>query len=103
AANGVSELYNTAPFIQRRGARAEAYRSLRTNIEFATVDGPLRTLLVTSAVPGEGKTTTAVNLALVMAQTGRQVLLVDADFRMPGVHRILALPNTRGLSTILRS
>ena len=84
-------------------ALAEAYRSLRTNIEFAAVDGPVRTLLVTSAIPGEGKTTIAANLAVVFAQAGRRTILLDADFRKPGVHTIFDLPNDQGLSDLLRS
>ncbi len=82
---------------------AEAYRSLRTSIEFASVDAPVRTLLVTSAIPGEGKTTTAANVAVVFAQAGRRTILLDADFRKPGVHRIFDLPNSEGLSNLLRS
>jgi capsular exopolysaccharide synthesis family protein len=81
---------------------AEAYRTLRTNVEFSAVDRPIKTLLVTSAVPGEGKTVTAANLAVVFAQAGRRVLLVDADLRKPGVHIIFDLPNAHGLTTLLR-
>jgi capsular exopolysaccharide synthesis family protein len=72
-------------------------------VEFASVDVPLRTLLVTSAVPDEGKTVTAANLAVVFAQAGRRVLLVDADLRKPSVHTIFALPNAHGLTSMLRS
>ena len=74
----------------------------RTNIEFSALDKPIQTLLVTSAVPGEGKTVTAANLAVVFAQAGRRVLLVDADLRKPGVHIIFDLPNAHGLTTLLR-
>jgi len=81
---------------------AEAYRTLRTNVEFAPIDGPTRTLLVTSSVPGEGRTVTAANLAVVFAQAGRRVLLVDADLRKPGVHIIFGLPNEHGLTTLFR-
>ena len=86
-----------------RSAVAEAYRALRTNIEFASLRAPIRTLLVTSSVPGEGKTVTAANLAVVFAQAGRRVLLVDADLRKPGVHILFDLPNAHGLTTLLRS
>ena len=84
-----------------RSAAAEAYRTLRTNIEFASIDGSLKTLLVTSSVPGEGKTVTAANLAVVFAQAGRRVLLVDADLRKPGAHRMFDLPNSEGLTTLV--
>jgi len=97
-----SEIYRLAALLYPRSSIAEAYRALRTNIEFASVDAPIRTLLVTSSVPGEGKTTTASNLAIVFAQAGRRVLLVDADLRKPGVHEIFDLPNTHGLTTLLR-
>jgi capsular exopolysaccharide synthesis family protein len=100
---GRKEFYQLATLLYHRGAAAEAYRSLRTNLEFAAVDSPVRTLLVTSAIPGEGKTTTAANVAVVFAQAGRRTILLDADFRKPGIHRIFDLPNTRGLSTLLHS
>nr|MBA2558591.1 CpsD/CapB family tyrosine-protein kinase [Propionibacteriales bacterium] len=76
---------------------------LRNNVEFASVDAPIQTLLVTSSIPGEGKTVTAANLAVVFAQAGRQVLLVDADLRKPGIHVIFDLPNAHGLTTLVRS
>ena len=81
----------------------EAYRTLRANVEFASLDRPIRTLLVTSALPSEGKTVTAANLAVVFAQGGRRVLLVDADLRQPGAHELFALPNTHGLTTLIQS
>ena len=83
-----SEIYRLATLLSHLGPVAEAYRSLRTSIEFAGVDAPVRTLLVTSAIPGEGKTTTAANVAVVFAQAGRRTILLDADFRKPGIHRI---------------
>ena len=98
-----SEIYRLAALLYPRSGVAEAYRTIRTNIEFASVDAPVGTLLVTSSIPGEGKTTTASNLALVFAQAGRRVLLVDADLRKPGVHVIFDLPNSRGLTSLLRS
>lgn len=88
----------TAP----RSAAAEAYRTLRTNLEFASVDVPLRSILVTSAIPGEGKTTTASNIALAFAQAGRRVILLDADMRRPGIHKVFELPNSSGLTNLLR-
>ena len=85
-----------------RSPIAEAFRSLRTNLEFAGVDKPLKTILVTSVGPGEGKTTIAVNLAIVIAQGGKHGVLLDADLRRPTVHKVLAVPNRRGLSDIFR-
>ena len=97
------EMYRLATLLNPRSPAAEAYRTLRTNIEFASVDSPLRTILVTSAIPGEGKTTTAANLAIAFAQAGRRTLLLDADLRKPGVHRIFELPNATGLTSLVRA
>lgn len=80
---------------------AEAYRVLRTNLQFSSVDKPLDALLVTSSGPGEGKTTTSSNLAIAMAQSDKRVILVDADLRRPSLHRMWHLPNNVGLSTAL--
>ena len=79
----------------------ESYRVLRTNILYSSPDNPLRTLVVTSPLPGEGKTTTSGNLAVVMAQGGSQVLLVDLDLRMPSVHRLFGISNRVGLTNLL--
>ncbi len=87
---------------QPRSPVSEAFRLLRTNLEFAGVDRPLRRILVTSAGPGEGKTTISVNLAAIMAQGGKRVTLLDADLRRPMVHRFLGLPNKVGLSDLFR-
>ena len=86
---------------QPRSPVAEAFRTLRTNIEFSGLDKPIKTLAITSPSPGEGKTTISVNLATTIAQSGRKVVLVDADLRRPKVHRFLAIPNRAGLSDIL--
>jgi capsular exopolysaccharide synthesis family protein len=84
-----------------RSAACEAYRSLRTNIKFAGLDQPCRSILVTSATAGEGKTTTAANLGVVVAQAGSRVCLVDSDLRRPNLHRVFGLDNARGLTTAL--
>lgn len=81
---------------------SEAYRSLRTNFQFATIKQKPRTVMVTSAVPGEGKTTTAVNFAVTMADRGMRVLIVDTDLRRPNVHRVLKMERGPGLADVLR-
>ncbi|WP_152974012.1 polysaccharide biosynthesis tyrosine autokinase [Levilinea saccharolytica] len=83
-----------------RSPFAESLRSLRTNLEFSSVDKPLRVLLVTSGGPGEGKTTLAANLGMVMAQAGKRVIVVDADLRRPKLHKFLGVNNRVGLSDI---
>src|SRR5439155_16402727 len=80
---------------------AESYRALRSGVVFAALDAPIRRLQVTSSSPGEGKSTTAVNLAISMARDGKTVALVDADMRSPTVHKLLQLPGTPGLSEVL--
>jgi capsular exopolysaccharide synthesis family protein len=80
---------------------AEAYRVLRTNIQYANVDNPLKTIVVTSTGPGEGKTTTAINLAVVFAQDQYKVLVIDADLRRPKIHKVLNLASNKGLTDIL--
>jgi non-specific protein-tyrosine kinase len=85
-----------------RSPIAEAYRSLRTNIEFSGVDRPIRTLLITSPDPSSGKTTLSANLAAIFSQKGSRVLLIDADLRHPSVHRALEMNNRLGLTDILR-
>ena len=83
-----------------RSPITEAFRLLRANLEFASVDKPLHTLLVTSVGPEEGKTTSAVNLAVIFAQGGKRVLLVDSDLRRPNVHKQLNIQNWAGLSDL---
>jgi capsular exopolysaccharide synthesis family protein len=85
-----------------RSPISEAFRSLRTNLNYVGVDKPLKTLLVTSTGPDEGKTTVSVNLAVVIAQSGKRVVLIDADLRRPGVHRFLFAPNRAGLSSLFK-
>jgi capsular exopolysaccharide synthesis family protein len=80
---------------------SENFRKIRTNIIFSSPEANRRTLLVTSAVPREGKTLVASNLAIVMAQSGKRVLLIDSDLRRPMVHKVLGLENTKGLSSYL--
>jgi non-specific protein-tyrosine kinase len=84
-----------------RAPVSEAYRTLRTNIRFASVDEPLRTLLVTSAEPEAGKTTVTANLGAVCAQAGIQVVLIDTDLRIPRLHQLFGLNNHYGLTDLL--
>lgn len=88
--------------INRPGAPvSEAFRALRTSILLSTAERPPQVLLITSSQPDEGKTTTALNLALTMAQKGGRVLLIDSDMRRPGIAKVLKLSLTKGLSGIL--
>jgi capsular exopolysaccharide synthesis family protein len=80
---------------------AEAYRALRTSILLSSLGSPPKVILVTSALPQEGKTTTSMNSAIVLAQKGGKVLLVDADLRRPGVHQMMGMSSRAGLSTVL--
>jgi non-specific protein-tyrosine kinase len=84
-----------------KAPESEAYRTLRTNIQFSSVDKPIRTLIVTSSGPSEGKSTTSANLAIVMAQTGQKVVLVDTDLRRPVLHKTFGVPNNVGITTAL--
>jgi capsular exopolysaccharide synthesis family protein len=81
--------------------RAESFRQLRTNLQFANVSSKAKTVLVTSSLPGEGKSTTATNLAIALAQAGQSVCLVDADLRRPMVNEYLGLDRNAGLTTAL--
>lgn len=80
---------------------SEAYRTLRTNIQFTGVDSQIRKLLITSAGRREGKSTTVANLAVSMAQAGKSVLVIDADLRNPSQHKLFGLDNKQGLSIAL--
>ena len=84
-----------------RSPVAEAYRQLRTNIQFSSLDNPLKTLLVTSTIPDEGKSTTLANLAITIAQTGQSVILVDCDLRRPSLDQIFGVSNSKGLTSLV--
>ena len=83
-----------------RSPAAEAFRSLRTNLDYIAVDKPLKSVLISSPGASEGKTTVAINLAAIIAQSGKRVVLLDADLRRPRTHRELGLTNRTGLSDV---
>ena len=83
-----------------RSPAAEAYRTLRTNLSFYSLDRPIHTLVVTSPAAGEGKSTAIANLAVTMAQSGRRTILVDCDLRRPSLHELFGLPMAPGLTNL---
>ena len=95
--NGTGLVMAEAP----RSAAAEAYRTLSTNIQFSNLDRDLRTLLVTSVGPDEGKSIVLANLAITMAESGRRVVTVDCDLRRPSLHEIFGLTDQPGLTTMM--
>ena len=80
---------------------SEAYRMLRTNIQFSSISREIKVVAVTSSIPGEGKSTTSCNYALSLAETGKKVLLIDCDLRKPTVHRRFKISNSAGLTNVL--
>ncbi len=92
---------NLITLLQPRSAAAEAYRSLRTNLMFSSVEDPIRTLLVTSAAREDQKSATLANLAVTFAQSGNKTILVDADLRQPKQHEIWDIGNGPGLSAMM--
>jgi capsular exopolysaccharide synthesis family protein len=80
---------------------SEAYRTFRTNIQYAKTDGSINTVMVTSSGPGEGKSTSVANLAIAIAQTGANTLLIDTDLRRPVLHGIFGIPKDQGLTNVL--
>lgn len=88
---------------EKNSAISEQYRTIRSNIQFTFLDKEFKTLVITSADPGDGKSTVAANLAVVFANSDKRVLLVDADLRLPKVSSIFKLSNKEGLSTLLKN
>lgn len=88
-------------FDNPKSRAAEAFRTLRTNIQFSSFDDTLKTIVITSSTPAEGKTTVLTNLAVTFAQSGSKVLVIDCDLRKPSIHKKLALSNAEGLTNIL--
>jgi receptor protein-tyrosine kinase len=89
------------PFATDNSAIAEAFRKLRTNLQFLAVDDPPRVIVVTSSMPGEGKSTTSINIALALAEADHSVVLLDGDMRRPKLDKYLDLVGKAGLSTVL--
>ena len=96
AAEDGKPITSTSP----RSPVSEAFRTLRTNVQYSGVDEPIRTLLITSTDPREGKTTIVTNLGVVFAQNGNRVTLIDADLRKPSLHRKIGVPNRAGLTSL---
>ena len=92
---------NLISYQKSKSPIVEAYKTLRTNIQFSFPDGKLKVLLITSSSPAEGKSTTAANLAITMAESGMRVLLLDSDLRKSAQHRAFGVPNTKGLTNVL--
>ena len=84
-----------------RSPISEAYRTVRTNVEFSSIDDDVRRILITSSGPGEGKSTTAANLAVAFAQAGKKTLLIDGDLRKPTVFKLFNVSNRVGLSNVI--
>lgn len=95
------QTHHAIAFNEGNSASAEAYRELRTNLQFLEVDNPPRVIVVTSSLPAEGKTTTAVNIALVLAEAGKSVCLLEGDLRKPRVSRYLGMVGNVGVSSVL--
>ena len=92
---------NLITLTEPRSGAAEAYRTLRTNIMFSSVEKPITTLLVTSAASSEDKSSAVANLAVTLAQSGSRTILVDADLRRPAQHTIWGIDNSRGLGAMM--
>lgn len=80
---------------------SEAYRTLRSNIDFSSIDNKIKSVLISSSGPGEGKSTTSANLAIVMAENEKKTILIDCDLRKPKIHKLFNLSNAKGLSNYL--
>ncbi|MDR3587310.1 MAG: CpsD/CapB family tyrosine-protein kinase [Desulfosporosinus sp.] len=93
--------YSLISLEQTKSPISEAFRMLRTNVQFANVDSKVKKIMITSSGPGEGKSFTVANLAVSMAQSGKTVIVIDADLRKPVQHKLFGLNNGEGLSVVL--
>lgn len=93
--------YSLITMEQSKSPISEAFRTLRTNVQFTSVDSETKKIMITSAGPREGKSSTVANLAVSFAQTGKSVLVIDADLRNPTQHKLFGLNNVEGLSVAL--
>ncbi|MGL5616001.1 MAG: CpsD/CapB family tyrosine-protein kinase [Sarcina sp.] len=84
-----------------KSVASEAYKALRTNIQYSSIDKKMKVILITSSEPGEGKSTTSGNLAISLAQDGKKVLVIDCDLRKPSIHKLFKESNLIGLSEVL--
>lgn len=84
-----------------RSFSAEAYKSIRSSLQYISVDNPIKTIAITSSLPGEGKSTISGNLALSLAEAGKKVMLIDCDLRRPSIHRKFVCSNKYGLTDVL--
>lgn len=100
-ANGNHRSEHLIAHLHPKSPISEAYRTLRTNLHFSSMRGFIRLILLTSAGPEEGKSTTLANLAVTLAQSGKKVLVADCDLRKPVQHKIFEVPNIRGLTNLL--
>jgi capsular exopolysaccharide synthesis family protein len=101
--DGRPAMYSLATLLYPRSNAAEEFRTLRTNIDFTSLDEPVRSIVVTSSAGSEGKSTVAANLAIAYAQSGRRTILVDGDLRKPSVADLFRLPTGAGLTDILKA
>lgn len=92
---------NLVTILNPNSTVSEVYRVIRANLDFMGVDEPIRSMVVTSSMPGEGKTVTGANFAIVNAQAGRRTIIVDADLRKPMMHRVFQLSNQTGVTNVL--
>lgn len=95
------QVYETFVLDNPKSQIAESFRTLRTNLQFLDIDREIKSIVITSSIPGEGKSTIAINLAMSMAQLDKKILIIDCDLRKPVLHKFFKLNNRQGLTNIL--